>query len=195
MPSNPEDRKRRNGGYSLIEVLIAMAMLGTVLLSIVTLFFFGRRNVYSGKQMTQAVAIGTHVLEDLSALNVGQIYTSFALNASSTLSSPTLFGVSYPGSLVRTTTAISSATETDPDGAGEAKGLLTTWKEEIDATQKLHGGIVTVVITPTLPGTTPLVGATGRPVATVIKIRVIVSWDEGLRQRHIIFDTTRTRRS
>jgi len=57
--------KRNQSGYSLIEVLIAIAITSVVLLTVVTLFYMGRRNVYSGKQMTYAVSVGTRVLEDL----------------------------------------------------------------------------------------------------------------------------------
>ena len=40
-------RLRSEAGFNLIEVLIAMALLSTVLLSIVTLFFMGRSLVLS----------------------------------------------------------------------------------------------------------------------------------------------------
>jgi len=61
-------RRRREGGFNLIEVLIAMALLSTVLLSVVTLFFMGRSNVYSGKQLTRATAVSVHANEDIAAL-------------------------------------------------------------------------------------------------------------------------------
>jgi len=61
--------RRRQAGYNLVEVLLAMAMLGVVTISIFTLFFMGRRNVYSGKQTSQAIAIATEVIEDLQPLN------------------------------------------------------------------------------------------------------------------------------
>ena len=52
-------------GYNLIEVIIATALMGTVVLSIMCLFYFGRQNVYSGKELSEATAMGTHVLEDV----------------------------------------------------------------------------------------------------------------------------------
>ena len=51
--------KKRQSGYSLVEVLVAIAITAVVLLTVITLFYMGRRNVYSGKQTTQAVSIGT----------------------------------------------------------------------------------------------------------------------------------------
>ena len=55
---------KKNSGYSLVEVLIALAITSIVLLTVVTLFYMGKRNVYSGKQQTYAVSVGTRILED-----------------------------------------------------------------------------------------------------------------------------------
>src|SRR5207237_889522 len=62
-------KKRTQSGYSLVEVLIALAITSVVLLTVVTLFYMGRRNVYSGKQMTYAVSVGTRMMEDLSSMS------------------------------------------------------------------------------------------------------------------------------
>src|SRR6267378_935288 len=61
-------------GYNLIEVIVATALLGIVSITIFTLFVMGRRNVYSGKQASQAIAIGTQVMEDLAPLNKQMVY-------------------------------------------------------------------------------------------------------------------------
>src|SRR4029079_6899447 len=67
---------RAQGGYNLVEVIIALAVFGIVAITIFTLFVMGRRNIYSGKQASQAVAIGTQVLEDLAPLNKKMIYNA-----------------------------------------------------------------------------------------------------------------------
>jgi len=67
-------RKHSSAGFNLVEVLIAVAILGVVAISIFTLFVMGRRNIYSGKQTSQAIAVGTQVLEDLAPLNKQMIY-------------------------------------------------------------------------------------------------------------------------
>ena len=67
--------RRGEAGYNLVEVLLAMAMLGVVTISIFTLFFMGRRNVFSGKQTSQAIAIATQVIEDLQPLNRQMLYS------------------------------------------------------------------------------------------------------------------------
>ncbi|MEA2338036.1 MAG: hypothetical protein QOE82_2043, partial [Thermoanaerobaculia bacterium] len=72
-------------GYNLMEVMIAIALLGVVMISIMALFVAGRKNVYSGKQMTAAVAVGTRVLEDLAPLSKSDIYGGlFAITGTST---------------------------------------------------------------------------------------------------------------
>ena len=68
---------KRQRGYSLIEVLIALAITSVVLLTVVTLFYMGRRNVYSGKQMTYAVSVGTRALEDVSQFTLFDVLTNF----------------------------------------------------------------------------------------------------------------------
>ena len=77
--TEPTIARRRVRGYSLIEVLIAMGLLSTVLLVIVTLFFMARSNVYSGKQTTHAVAVGTRIMEDLSSMSVPTVYSTFSI--------------------------------------------------------------------------------------------------------------------
>ena len=65
---------RTQAGYNLVEVIIALAVFGVVAMTIFTLFVMGRRNVYSGKQASQAVAVGTQVLEDIGPLNKRMLY-------------------------------------------------------------------------------------------------------------------------
>src|SRR5258706_13904680 len=66
--------RSKESGYNLVEVIFATALLGIVSITIFTLFAMGRRNVYSGKQASQAVAIGTQVIEDLAPFNKRVVY-------------------------------------------------------------------------------------------------------------------------
>src|SRR6059036_577393 len=75
---------RKQSGYSLVEVLIAMAITSVVLLTVVTLFYMGQRNVYSGKQMTYAVSVGTRVMEDLSTMTNQDVLTAFGVTDATT---------------------------------------------------------------------------------------------------------------
>ncbi|HSP13156.1 MAG TPA: prepilin-type N-terminal cleavage/methylation domain-containing protein [Thermoanaerobaculia bacterium] len=169
-------------GYNLVEVLIAMALMGTVLMSIMSLFYFGRRNVYSGKEMTQAVALGTHVLEDVNTMTKSAVVAAFAL-PTGVGSANTVGGQSFPNSFIRTTTNISVTT--DPNG------FLQRWQTEMVSDNKFQNGVVTIVFTPTADGTNaPAQMAT----STVVKMRVFITWGEALRQRQVTLDSVKIER-
>lgn len=177
-------RPRAQRGYSLIEVLIAMALLGTVLMGIMGLFFFGRRTVASGKYMTQAVSLGTNVLEDLQSLDKTSLRATFGLGTGAGTANNGIEGENFPNSFVRTTSTIS--TTTDP------KGRLLAWRDLITTQNKLRNGVVTVVMTPKedpVNAATPQMGT-----ATIVHVRVIVAWDEAQRHRRVAFDAVKVER-
>ena len=108
-------------GYSLIEVLVATALTGTVILSIMTLFFLARRNVYSGKQMSAANAVATRVLEDISLMTATDVLSNFNVTNSTTRATNTVGGISYPASVLRDTNGTIDATT-------DTSGYLARWK-------------------------------------------------------------------
>lgn len=183
----------RQKGYNLVEVLVAMAVLGAVLLSVIGLFYMGRRNVYSGKQLTFANSVGTQVMEDLSSLTMTSLYAAFKITSTSSLSSNVVNGITYPNSLVRKTTAVSAATEANPPG------FLTRWQTAINSPNRLQDPSVNIIMTPTTNGittsnlmttTTPVV-----PAPAIMRIRVVILWKEGQKTRSLTFDTVKTQRS
>jgi prepilin-type N-terminal cleavage/methylation domain-containing protein len=174
---------KREGGYSLIETLIAMAILGSVLMGILSLFFFGRKNVYSGKQMTRAVAVGTRVMEDLTVLTREDMERGFALSTAgtpATLTTVPLAGKSYTDSILRDTTM--TATSIDVDG------YLARWNALV-AQQNFTSGRVSLVITPVDPRIAPTIPTL--ITAPIYRVRVVVEWNEEARRRSIVFDTTK----
>jgi prepilin-type N-terminal cleavage/methylation domain-containing protein len=180
--------KSSQRGYSLVEVLIAIAITSVVLLTVTTLFYMGRRNVYSGKQMTYAVSIGTRVLEDLSTMTADDLDDNFKIDDTTSLAPVTLNNVvglgqiSFDASVARDTDNI-NATNTDPSG------YLAAWKKEIDPS-KLSGATVGLVITPR----NPMIAADKVSTAQFTKVRVYVAWDESAgRRRYAFFDTTKVR--
>jgi len=158
-------------GYNLVELIIAIALLGTLLISILTLFVVGRRNVYSGKQLTRANSVTTQVLEDLQPLAVPSLNTQFLITSSTSLTDPTINGVAYNDVIVRTTTDVTKEyTGADPPAAK----YLTRWKNLLGTgTEKFRNPKVTLVIDPDdmKTGTDPTSAA-------IVKIRVITEWDE-----------------
>lgn len=169
----------RQSGYNLIEVLIAMAMLGMVLLGIVTLFVMGERNVYSGKQMTRAVSVGTRVMEDLSPLTRDNIQTSFGLTAA-TPGTVTVGSQTFANSVLRTTKDDAGVAGKDVDG------YLASWKELLTL-ENFNDGQILFVVTAVDPLTSPPTFA-GAP---VYRIRVFVEWNEALRERRVVLDTAK----
>jgi len=186
-------------GYNLVEVLIAMALLGTVLLSIISLFFLGQNNVYSGKQMTQALSAGTEVMEDFAAMTADDVYTNFGISfgtpATANTAGPTVIaGRSYSDFILRDTNTISGTT--DP------KGYLQKWKDLLPES-KINAGKVSIILLPRIvkpvppatvgPGVPPAI-ATTVDVAPILRIRVVVEWKERLRSRSFVLDTVKTKR-
>lgn len=192
---NARARRASQRGYSLVEVLIAMALLGVVLISIMALFVAGRKNVYSGKQMTNAVAVGTRVLEDLAPLSKKDIYGGlFAITDTSTGYGSTVSlgapAVTYTNCRIRSTDAtIGQPTATDV--ATQSTGtnppdLLTKWRTQLGT--NLAKGSVTIIMVPANDGTNnPAKFGT----ATVLQVRVLIQWVEGQRPRELILDTSR----
>lgn len=185
--------RRQERGYNLIEVLIAMAILGLVLLGILTLFIMGRRNVYSGKQMTQAVAAATRIVEDLHALEAGEIYTILGVATTPTptaLGPNIVAGESYADSIVRHTDAIGA----DPSG------YQYRWKQLVspaaDPNRRFAHGRITIVLQPR----EPRLDAAGVPMAlttataTVLRVRAVVEWGERANRRHVSVDTVKLAR-
>jgi len=193
--------KRRNqAGYNIIEVLIAIALLGVVMVSIVTLFFMGRRNVYSGKQMTKALSVGTRIEEDLSGMTQDDVMAYFNLvgtsggtttSATTTASAP-VAGTTYANCVVRDTANISAST--DPGG------YLAKWIALLPAAD-MTSPKISLVFMPRDITRTVASGSTTYPEtntafqsAPFLRIRIAIEWKEGLRSRSIILDNAKSKR-
>lgn len=172
-------KQRRKAGYSLIEVLIAIAITAVVLLTVITLFYMGRRNVYSGKQMTYAVAVGTRAIEDVSQLTMSDVLVDFGIASTTALptTSVTVINVAYANSALYT-----SDDPTPP-------AIVTTWKGVVSPS--LTNPTVGVILTPHALASDPQQWGT----ATFLRMRIYVQWDEAKNRRRIaFFDTTKINR-
>ena len=191
-------RSPRESGYNLIELLIAIALLGVVLLSIISLFIWGRKNVYSGKQMTMAIAIGTRALEDLAPLTKSDIYNGvFDIADTATGTASLKFGSpeqTYANAAIRSTNA-SLVT-----GYGDIQKQKSTGPKFLDkwGTQlyhdvaktrpKLLDGAITIVM---MPRADPVNAPDQFGESSVLQMRVIVSWSENRRRREVILDSAK----
>ena len=68
MSMTPEIEPNRQGGFSLIEVTLALGLLATVLISIASLFIIGGKQVHQGKSVTSATALGQTIMERIDQL-------------------------------------------------------------------------------------------------------------------------------
>ncbi|HET7434445.1 MAG TPA: prepilin-type N-terminal cleavage/methylation domain-containing protein [Thermoanaerobaculia bacterium] len=178
--SKVERKRRSEGGFNLIEVIVAMALMAVVVVSIMGLFVAGRRNVYSGKQMTQAVAVANRVMETMSGLDKPGVVAAFGLPATGTGASVSVNGVTYANSFLRTTSNITAA--------NDVSGYLTTWRNDIVNNKRFSNPEVSVIITPAGDSTnTPAHIDTG----TLLRIRTVVTWREGTRRRNVTLDSVK----
>lgn len=194
--------KRTESGYSLVEVLIAMAITSIVLLTVVTLFYMGRRNVYSGKQMTYAVSVGTRVLEDLSSMAMADVETNFNIDNSTVATTVTVQGLSsqgssstYSNSVQRDTSSCTASgtppTYTCPD---DPTGYLARWAALVDQS-KLTNARVGLILTPRSPANPADCNNCPWTTARFLKVRAYVSWEEAKNRRRVaFFDTTKVNR-
>jgi prepilin-type N-terminal cleavage/methylation domain-containing protein len=192
--------ERRERGYNLVEVLIAMALLGVVVVSIVALFYMGRRNVYSGRQMTKSLSVGTRIEEDLSGMTQDDVMAAFNLvgtsggttTSATTTASASVAGTSYANCVVRNTNSISSTT--DPGG------YLAKWKALLPSTD-ITDATISLVFMPRDITKTVASGSTTYPetsttfqTAPYLRIRIAIEWKEGVRSRSIILDNAKSKR-
>ena len=189
--------KRSERGYSLIEILVAIAILGVVLLSILSLFLWGRKNVHSGKQMTTAIAIGTRVMEDLAPLTKEDLYEGVFEIADDATGKDIKFGTpqrEYKNAAIRSTKAWTGYTDIQKENAKGPMFLTKGWKNQLEETltdttkrARLDDGAVTVIMMPRADTNTPEQFKS----ATVMQVRVIVSWLENRRHRELILDSVK----
>ncbi len=202
-------RKQTNRGYSLVEVLIAIAITGIVLLTIVTLFYMGRRNVYSGKQMTYAVSAGTRIMEDLSTAISDDVLTSLNIDDATVPGTVTLCNnkvtagvcsgpsVTFANSLNRDTDGCAASSTPPPlwTCANDNLGYLAAYKELVTASGGEHGKLANATVGFILTPRNPAVVGEPWTSARFLRIRAYVAWDEASNRRRIaFFDTTKVNR-
>lgn len=174
---NPKNRRQQ--GYNLVEVLVAMGLLSTVLISIVTLFVMGRANVYSGKQMTRAISVGSSVMEDLGPLNCPRTYSAFKIEPATTTADDVKVGATeFDGAIVRSTDDLSV----------DVGGYLTRWSALVPQ-ERLTDGRVTLVFLPR-----ELADAGDVTSAKILQIKIVVQWNEATREREVVLETTKLNR-
>lgn len=116
-------QRHRQGGFSLVEVSLAIGLLGAVLVAISSLFIIGGKRVRQGRERTEALSVATHVMETLNQMSYRGLYTNFSAD-------------SNPGAAAGPLT-IDSRTTTFAAATG--------WQPLID--EKIEGGYALVTLT------------------------------------------------
>lgn len=153
--------RRDERGFSLVEVIVALALLAGVLISIAGLFIIGARQVESGRESTEALSVARGIIEQMNKWGFHQTYQ--------------LFGAD--GALTAYT--FDTRTITDPPTTGMAK-----WQPML--AEKIPGSYATINVTSLAPGAPPALNAT-----KAMRVVVTVRWNEQLRQRQVQLATVR----
>ncbi len=115
---------RRDQGFSLVEVIIAIGVLAGVLISISSMFMLGGQQVKAGKTITKATAITHDIMETFETMSFTAIYADLG--------------------------AVATATSVTVDSA-TGGSFLEPWQADIDG--KLENGVASATVTPLGPGT------------------------------------------
>jgi type II secretory pathway pseudopilin PulG len=73
---------RNQKGLSLVEVVLALGLLATVLISVGGMYILSDRQVKSGRSSSEAMAVGRAILEEMQGWGFRQTYLMFGLDGS-----------------------------------------------------------------------------------------------------------------
>lgn len=160
-------------GYSLIEVLAAIGLMGGVIVVIAGLLAVGARSVHSGRNVTTATAIGKTVMEDVLAWPYGRVWEQAggAGSDTSTSWSTTQANPAFTGSA----------------DAAEMSATCDAWREDVAA---LPNGVLAYQVDGL--EAVPAGGSDGLTAFTearLLRVVVLITWTEaGGRARSVQFE-------
>lgn len=70
-------RARRRDGFTLVEMLVALTILSTGILSVAQLFIFSQRHAHDGRSETQATALAEEIREKVMSENFDDLVSIF----------------------------------------------------------------------------------------------------------------------
>lgn len=71
---------RSQQGFSLVEVVIALGLMAGVLISVAGLFVLGGRSVNSGRNSSEALAVGRQIIEEMNGWGFRQTYALYGFD-------------------------------------------------------------------------------------------------------------------
>lgn len=75
-------RKSDEKGFSLVETILALGILGGVLVSIAGLFILGGKQVKSGREATEALSVARAVIEEMDGWSFHQTWQLYGIDGS-----------------------------------------------------------------------------------------------------------------
>jgi len=158
------EQPMKTRGFSILETVVALALTGTVLLGVTTLFAKSSKTIKSSKSLTEATSIGTDIMEELNRMSYSQMYKAFG------------------GTATQTSLTVSTLTNS----------YATRWQPRLNALLRspAYPARGTITFTPLGGATSPPQFGT----AKVTRVLVRLDWLEGTRPRHADFVTLRASR-
>ncbi len=155
-------KQHRETGMSLVEVIAALAIMGSVLISVASLFVLGGQRVKGSRNTTQGMAVATDVLEELYDIGINTL--------------PDSFSDCCGGAACGTVTGCTVSSDSDPY-------LQANWLPLI--TREFAQGRLEITLQPIGGGVTPATFDS----AEGIRVHIEVLWYEGTSQRSAIQET------
>ena len=153
-------------GFSLVEVIIALGLLGGVLIAISGLFVVGAKHVKSGRTSSEAVAVCKEIQEDMYGWGYSQLWRTFGYDGQAT---------TYTADTRSCTACVAWQTTLAAKLGPSAYASI-----EIDSVANAFGT------------TSNFADATGNILAKNVRVGVTVNWEElPGRARSITVGTTR----
>jgi prepilin-type N-terminal cleavage/methylation domain-containing protein len=162
-------RSRRQDGFTLVEVILALALLGAVMISVSGLFAVGINKLKGGRGQSAALSVARDIMEEMQGWHFDHLYSAFGEDGSAA--------------------AYTLDTRTN--------AFAAQWQPAIDGSlgQDAYAEIVLQSVDGTLnPPNLAEASCTGPPARCrrrAIKVEVRVHWREGERERNVALATIR----
>jgi prepilin-type N-terminal cleavage/methylation domain-containing protein len=182
---DPNSATNRERGFSLAEVLVAVALLAVILLALFGLVTSGVRGADAGKKMTEASVLAQHVMERVNVYDPQKLLGLSQADTCTADGGPDAY-VSTTTSVVKTwtrgattTPAAEGTSDTNAIERNEIRNLLATADLPADAA---HPATLTITATPMPQSPT----ASSFANASMVRIVVDLDWTEwGTRHRTV----------
>ena len=173
--AHPLHLRRTSRGYSLIECLLASALLAGVLVSISGLFIVGTKSVRSGRELTKATTLANSVAEQVMGWPYEKVY-------------------GFAGAVATDQTKTWDTNSANPAYTGSTQDVADWTATANDFRSQVQSQLQAGHITYRVDGMARLPAGTDRGLTTYqdagfLRMTVTVSWTEsGGRQRQVQFE-------